>query len=152
MRNICHFDMSSGFQNIYKVVFTPLIFPRVLFHFFFLVKVFYKFIQIIKHQAMKSKNMIVNCKAESVETAVLKLCVEKLVENRFIFIMGKECIRRKKKGGHYFWFLMSSSIWVISHWVLVVCVMNRRLRFTSKWNWTSRLCRIAINLREKKAK
>lgn len=91
--------MSSGFQNIYKVVFTPLIFPRVLFHFFFLVKVFYKFIQIIKHQAMKSKNMIVNCKAESVETAVLKLCVEKLVENRFIFIMGKGCIRRKKKGG-----------------------------------------------------
>lgn len=48
---------------------------------------------------MKSNNMIVNCKAESVETAVLKLCVEKLVENRFIFIMGKECIRRKKKGG-----------------------------------------------------
>lgn len=103
MRNICHFDMSSGFQNIYKVVFTPLIiFPRVLFHFFFLVKVFYKFIQIIKHQAMKSKNMIVNCKAESVETAVLKLCVEKLVENRFIFIMGEECIRRKKRGGALF--------------------------------------------------
>lgn len=48
---------------------------------------------------MKSKNMIVNCKAESVETAVLKLCVEKLVENLFIFIMGKECIRRKKRGG-----------------------------------------------------
>lgn len=48
---------------------------------------------------MKSKNMIVNCKAESVETAVLKLCVEKLVENWFIFIMGKECIRRKKRGG-----------------------------------------------------
>lgn len=47
---------------------------------------------------MKSKNMIVNCKAESVETAVLKLCVEKLVENLFIFIMGKECIRRKKRG------------------------------------------------------
>lgn len=61
---------------------------------------------------MKSKNMIVNCKEETVETAVLKLCVEKLVENRFIFIMGKECIRRKKRGGgvHYFWFLMSSSI------------------------------------------
>lgn len=60
---------------------------------------------------MKSKNMIVNCKAESVETAVLKLCVEKLVENLFFFIMGKECIRRKKRGGgHYFWFLMSSSI------------------------------------------
>lgn len=48
---------------------------------------------------MKSKNMIVNCKEETVETAVLKLCVEKLVENRFIFIMGKGCIRRKKKGG-----------------------------------------------------
>lgn len=51
---------------------------------------------------MKSKNMIVNCKAESVETAVLKLCVEKLVENAFE--------EKKKGGGHYFWFLMSSSI------------------------------------------
>lgn len=41
---------------------------------------------------MKLKNMIVNCKVEFVEIVVLKFCVEKLVENWFIFIMGKGCI------------------------------------------------------------
>lgn len=101
---------------------------------------------------MKLKNMIVNCKVEFVEIVVLKFCVEKLVENWFIFIMGKECIWRKKKGGYYFWFLMSLLIWVIFYWVLVVCVMNRRLWFISKWNWMFWLCWIVINLREKKGK
>lgn len=49
---------------------------------------------------MKLKNMIVNCKVEFVEIVVLKFCVEKLVKNWFIFIMGKECIwSKKKKGG-----------------------------------------------------
>lgn len=51
---------------------------------------------------MKLKNMIVNCKVEFVEIVVLKFCVEKLVENWFIFIMGKECIWRKKRGGVLF--------------------------------------------------
>lgn len=63
----------------------------------------------------------------------------------------KKCIKEEKKmREHYFWFLMSSSISVISHPVPVVCVMNGRQRFTSKWNWMSRLCRIAINLRVKR--
>lgn len=45
---------------------------------------------------MKSKNMIVNCKAESVETAVLKLCVEtSWVKNAF---------EEKKGGGIIFGF------------------------------------------------
>lgn len=100
---------------------------------------------------MKSKNIIENLITESVETVVLKFSVEKMVKNRFIFIMGKKCIKEEKKmREHYFWFLMSSSISVISHPVPVVCVMNGRQRFTSKWNWMSRLCRIAINLRVKR--
>lgn len=53
---------------------------------------------------MKLKNMIVNCKVEFVEIVVLKFCVEKLVENLFIFIMGKECIWRKKREGIIFGF------------------------------------------------
>lgn len=67
---------------------------------------------------MKSKNMIVNCKAESVETAVLKLCVEKLVKNRFTFIMGKECIRSKKKKGGGALFLVSDEFINLSNFSL----------------------------------
>lgn len=46
---------------------------------------------------MKSKNIIKNVITESVETVVLKFSVEKMVKNRFIFIMGKKCIKEEKK-------------------------------------------------------
>lgn len=153
MRTIYHFDMSSGLQNIYTA-FNPLFFSYVVVLLFFpcmsILLVYTNFGQASSYAIIEYNIILIT---ESVETVVLKFSVEKLVENRFIFIMGKKCIRsQKKRRGHYFGFLMSSSISVISHPVLVVCVMNGRLRFTSKWNWMSRLCRIAINLREKKAK
>lgn len=48
---------------------------------------------------MKSKNMIVNCKAESVETAVLKLCVENWSKFGLFSSWVKNAFEEKKKGG-----------------------------------------------------
>lgn len=149
--------MSSGLQNIYKVAFTPLFFFSGVVLLFFpcisLLLVYSNFGQAsiyeIKEYNKKCDNRICwNCR--------FKIQCRKNGQKSVYFHHGKKMHsklkKRKKRGEHYFWFLMSSSISVISHPVPVVCVMNGRLRFTSKWNWMSRLCRIAINLREKKAK